>query len=90
MEDVKAENIISIINKRGHVEFYEDGNLYIMCIYWAFSCYKCGEPTMTFRVNSNDRLCQECAHEYLKEVLKNPSRKNISTKEDFIEVMIAV
>lgn len=90
IQDVNTQNILSIIDKRGHVEFYEDGNLYIMCKYWAFSCYNCGEPTMTYRVNSKDRLCQECAHEYLKEVLKNPSRKNISSKEDFIELMKAV
>ena len=45
---------------------------------------------MTFKVNSKDRLCQEYAYKYLKEVLNNPSRKNISTKEDIIELMKAV
>lgn len=62
----------------------------LQCKYWAFKCYDCGEYDMTFKVNSKDRLCQEYAYKYLKEVLNNPSRKNISTKEDIIELMKAV
>lgn len=82
---INENNFLYFINSRGYVGFYENGTLIIMCKIWDSICYECDKIDLTYRVRRSSKLCRECTHKYLKEVLQNPSSKGFLSKEEFIE-----